>query len=129
MLTVITILILLVAVLLGAIVLIQNPKGGGLSATFGQAGNQLLGFQRSTDIVEKWTWGLIATLLVLTLLTSAFLGNGTAPGAPTGPAGADPTRATQPLNTSPTPSLVPQQQQAPAEAPAGAQEGSAEDPG
>lgn len=106
---IITILILLVAVLLGAIVLIQNPKGGGLSATFGQAGNQLLGFKRSTDIVEKWTWGLLTALLVLTLATSAFLGSGTSSVVPTGPQGADPTRVTVPTTTAPAPALIPQE--------------------
>jgi preprotein translocase subunit SecG len=110
---VITILILLVCVLLGAIVLIQNPKGGGLSSTFGQAGNQLLGFQRSTDIVEKWTWGLLVALLALTLMTSAFIERGT-PGVPTGPTGADPTRVQAPPSAAPAPTL---ELPAPADAP------------
>lgn len=97
MIEAIVIIILIVCVLLGAIVLIQNPKGGGLSATFGQAGNQLLGFQRSTDIVEKWTWGLLIALFVLTLSTSAFTG-GTAPVQQPGnlQEQADPTRVVTP---------------------------------
>ncbi len=109
MIEAITIIILIACILLGAIVLIQNPKGGGLSATFGQAGNQILGFQRSTDIVEKWTWGLIVAVFVLTLSTSAFINrtpvNQTAPGlAPQ----ADPSRAqTAPGGFAPAPTLVP----------------------
>ena len=51
----VTILIVVVCVLLGAVVLIQNPKGGGLSSSFGGVGQQLLGARRSTDIVEKLT--------------------------------------------------------------------------
>jgi preprotein translocase subunit SecG len=70
----ITILTLVVCVLLMFIILIQNPKGGGLSATFGGASNQLLGFQKVTDLVEKWTWGLAILLLVLSLATKAFVG-------------------------------------------------------
>jgi preprotein translocase subunit SecG len=107
MIEAITIIILLVCVMLGAIVLIQNPKGGGLSATFGQAGNQLLGFQRSTDIVEKWTWGLLVALFVLTLSTSAFIDRNPAAPVQDGLAPqADPTRATAPVSA-PAPSLVP----------------------
>ncbi|MBI1192684.1 MAG: preprotein translocase subunit SecG [Bacteroidetes bacterium] len=121
MIEVITIIILIVCFLLGAIVLIQNPKGGGLSASFGQAGNQLLGFQRSTDIVEKWTWGLLVAIFVLTLSTSAFINRSpvsTQPGnfAPQ----ADPSLViTPPTSAAPAPSLTPAEQapteQAPAE--------------
>ena len=68
-----TILIIIVCILLMFIILIQNPKGGGLSATFGGASNQLLGFQKVTDLVEKWTWGLAILLLVLSLSTKAFV--------------------------------------------------------
>jgi preprotein translocase subunit SecG len=92
---IITIVILIVCVLLGAIVLIQNPKGGGLSATFGQAGNQLLGFQRSTDIVEKWTWGLAIALLVLCLSTVAMIPSDAAPSL--GGVQSDPNLVTQPV--------------------------------
>jgi protein translocase SecG subunit len=49
----ITILITIVCILLGAVVLIQNPKGGGLSGSFGGVGQQLLGARRSTDIIDK----------------------------------------------------------------------------
>ena len=73
MYTVITILIILVAVLLGAVVLIQNPKGGGLSGSFGGVGQQLLGARRSTDIIEKLTWGFAAGLLFFCLTTSFFI--------------------------------------------------------
>lgn len=69
----ITILIILVCILLGAVVLIQNPKGGGLNATFGGVGQQLLGARRSTDVVEKMTWGFAGALLFLCLSTSFFV--------------------------------------------------------
>ena len=69
----VTILIVVVCVLLGAVVLIQNPKGGGLNASFGGVGQQLLGARRSTDIVEKLTWGFAVGLIVLCLSTSFFV--------------------------------------------------------
>jgi len=74
----ITILIIVVCALLGAVVLIQNPKGGGLSASFGGVGQQLLGARRSTDVVEKLTWGLAFALIVLCLLTTVFVPKRTA---------------------------------------------------
>ncbi len=70
----VTILIIVVCVLLGAVVLIQNPKGGGLSASFGGVGQQLLGARRSTDVVEKLTWGLAFALIFLCLSTTFFVG-------------------------------------------------------
>jgi preprotein translocase subunit SecG len=73
----ITILIILVCILLGAIVLIQNPKGGGLNASMGGVGQQLLGARRSTDIVEKLTWGFAAALIVFSLSTAFFVSKGT----------------------------------------------------
>jgi preprotein translocase subunit SecG len=69
----ITILIVIICALLGAVVLIQNPKGGGLNASFGGVGQQLLGARRSTDVVEKLTWGFAVGLIVLCLSTSFFV--------------------------------------------------------
>ncbi|HWB62192.1 MAG TPA: preprotein translocase subunit SecG [Chitinophagales bacterium] len=73
----ITILIVIVCILLGAVVLIQNPKGGGLSSSFGGVGQQLLGARRSTDLIEKLTWGFAFALIFLSL-TSAFFVDKTA---------------------------------------------------
>lgn len=76
MYTFITILVIIVCVLLGAVVLIQNPKGGGLNANMGGVGQQLLGARRSTDIVEKLTWGFAIALIVFCLSTSFFVNKG-----------------------------------------------------
>src|SRR3954470_13348129 len=59
-------LAVIVCVLLGAIVLIQNPKGGGLSSNFSSS-SQLLGVQKTGDILEKGTWILAIALIVLSL--------------------------------------------------------------
>ncbi len=71
MITGLTILITLVCVLLMAVILIQNPKGGGIDSTFGGSGaNQMLGAAKSTDFIEKLTWGLAIALFVLCIITA-----------------------------------------------------------
>ena len=66
MLDFLTILIIIACVLLVLVVLIQNPKGGGLSSGFGSA-NQLGGVRQTTNILEKLTWGLAICIFVLSL--------------------------------------------------------------
>lgn len=67
----IIILIAIVSVLLMLVVLIQNPKGGGLDASFGGKGaQQVLGAARSTDFMEKLTWYLFGTMIVLCIAAS-----------------------------------------------------------
>ena len=61
------IIALIVCVLLGLFILIQNPKGGGLSSGF-SGSNNIMGVQRTGDFLEKGTWGLIIALMVLALL-------------------------------------------------------------
>jgi preprotein translocase subunit SecG len=77
MLTAITVLIALVCVLLMGAVLIQNPKGGGVDATFGGAqANQMFGAAKSADFIEKITWYLAITLFVLCIITALLVGEG-----------------------------------------------------
>lgn len=74
MLTLIITLIIIDAILLVLVVLAQNPKGSGLSSQFGGAGaTQLMGVKRTTDIMEKITWGLGIALVILTLSTDFFI--------------------------------------------------------
>jgi preprotein translocase subunit SecG len=77
MYTVITILIIVACAVLMLVVLIQNPKGGGLGQTFGGFSNQLLGVQRTTDFLEKATWVLIGSIAALSLATMIFMGKPT----------------------------------------------------
>ena len=72
----ISILIIIVAGLLALVVLAQNPKGGGLAAGFTGA-QQIGGVQRTADFLEKSTWTLAATLMVLCLVSSANRGSST----------------------------------------------------
>ncbi len=74
------ILIILASLLLALFVLIQNPKGGGLSSGF-SGGANLIGVQRTGDILEKGTWVLIIALMVFCVAInilgpSAGSGNG-----------------------------------------------------
>ncbi|MDE5609545.1 MAG: preprotein translocase subunit SecG [Bacteroidales bacterium] len=71
----ISVLLLIVCILLGLIVLIQNPKGGGLSSTFGGQGNQIMGARKTADFLEKGTWVLSIVLLVLSLIASYAIPN------------------------------------------------------
>lgn len=72
--TLLTILIVIASVLLVLLVLMQNPKGGGLSTDFGSA-QQLGGVKQTSDFIEKATWslaGIIAVLsIVMTLMYSS----------------------------------------------------------
>jgi preprotein translocase subunit SecG len=81
MYTFLLILIILVCLLLAAIVLIQNPKGGGLTSNFSSS-SQLLGVQKTGDILEKGTWILAITLIVLSLAINVAVK--TAPAGSTG---------------------------------------------
>ncbi|MFN5648201.1 MAG: preprotein translocase subunit SecG, partial [Sphingobacteriales bacterium] len=47
------ILIIVASALLGLIVLIQNPKGGGLSGNIAGFSNQFMGVKQTTDVLEK----------------------------------------------------------------------------
>ena len=63
------VLITIVCFLLIIVIMVQNPKGGGLSSTI--SGTQMLGgVQKTTDFLDKSTWTLATVLIVLILLSS-----------------------------------------------------------
>lgn len=62
------ILILIAAVLLILTVLAQNPKSG-MAANFG-ASNQVMGVRQTADFLEKFTWGLAISIVVLSLIAT-----------------------------------------------------------
>lgn len=72
----IVIIAVIVAILLALVVLVQNPKGGGLATGF-QGVAQVGGVQRTTDFLEKATWYLCAGLFILCLVSSRFFSTGT----------------------------------------------------
>ncbi|MFV8343156.1 preprotein translocase subunit SecG [Flavobacterium sp. XS2P39] len=63
------VLITIVCFLLIVVIMVQNPKGGGLSSAIG--GSQMLGgVQKTTDFLDKSTWTLATILIALILLSS-----------------------------------------------------------
>ena len=64
-----SILILITCALLLLVILVQNPKGGGLSSTFGE-GNQFMGVKKTSDFLEKSTWALALALVAFTLVSN-----------------------------------------------------------
>ncbi len=84
----IVILIVIVAVLLGIVVLVQNPKGGGLAVGF-QGATQVGGVQRTADFLEKATWYLAIGLFVLCLISAKWYTSSTILDQDSAPAGTE----------------------------------------
>lgn len=95
------VLIVIASAALGFVVLVQNPKGGGLSGNVGGLSNQFMGVKQTTDVLEKGTWLFAGIIAALALFSTLFL---------KGDAGAD----VNPLQNVPTST----QQTAPAPQPA-----------
>jgi len=70
------ILIVLACVALGFIVLVQNPKGGGLSGSIAGFSNQFMGVKQTTDVLEKGTWIFAIIIALLCVFSAAFLSKG-----------------------------------------------------
>ena len=69
------VLITIVCFLLIIVIMVQNPKGGGLSSALG--GSQMIGgVQKTTDFLDKSTWYLAGTLITLILLSSLSFNGG-----------------------------------------------------
>jgi preprotein translocase subunit SecG len=75
------ILIILASVILGFIVLVQNPKGGGLAGSFAGLSNQFMGVKQTTDVLEKGTWLFAAVIGVLCLASTFFISGSSGPTA------------------------------------------------
>lgn len=75
--TLLMILIIIASILLVIIIMAQNPKGGGLSGTFGGSGAAQFGVQRTNDFMEKSTWTLAITIAVLIILSVILTGKPT----------------------------------------------------
>jgi preprotein translocase subunit SecG len=63
---------IIICVLLALLILIQEPKGGGLSSGFAGS-NNIMGVQRTGDFLEKGTWVLIISLMVVVLLINVVV--------------------------------------------------------
>ena len=66
MYTLLVVLIVIAAILMIGIVLIQESKGGGLASNFSNY-NQIGGVRKTTDFIEKTTWGLAAAMVIISV--------------------------------------------------------------
>ena len=116
------ILIILASIVLGFIVLVQNPKGGGLAGNIAGFSNQFMGVKQTTDVLEKGTWIFAAVIGILCLVSSFFI-SASKSGVEdkSGKIGTAPVQQSAPvspgtLNTTPgvQPQATPNQQQQPA---------------
>ncbi len=115
MITLITVLIVIAAIALILIVLVQNSKGGGLSSGFSSS-NAIMGVRKTTDFLEKATWGLACFIMVMSIVCVMVKPKGTSAlqpeiGAPapvnTGAPDMSTTLPTLPSNTPATPAEQP----------------------
>ena len=71
MFTFLLVLIFLAAIVLIFAVLAQNPKGGGLSSAFGgSSATQFIGVKKTTDLLEKITWGAASVIMILAVVAN-----------------------------------------------------------
>lgn len=66
------ILIILAAVIISFLILVQNPKGGGLAGAIAGFNNQFMGVKQTTDVLEKGTWIMAVLIAVLCICSPIF---------------------------------------------------------
>lgn len=109
------ILILVASVVLGFVILVQNPKGGGLAGNVAGFSNQFMGVKQTTDVLEKGTWVFAAAIALLCLFSAFFIPrsesardvNARPNTSTSAPANPNTPGNTQPGNTQPNPQQTP----------------------
>lgn len=66
-------ILIVASIILGVIILIQNPKGGGLNSSLSGIGNSLMGVKQTNNILEKGTWVFAAIIGFLCLTSALFI--------------------------------------------------------
>ena len=61
------IFIVIASLLMIGIVLIQESKGGGLASNFSSS-NAIMGVRKTTDFIEKATWGLAIAMVFFSIV-------------------------------------------------------------
>jgi preprotein translocase subunit SecG len=112
------ILVIIISVIIGFFILVQNPKGGGLAGNIAGFNSQFMGVKQTTDVLEKGTWVMAVAIALLCIFSTVFIpktaavdtreirgGRPTAPAqqAPVQQAPAQPAPATVPPATTPNP--------------------------
>ena len=67
------ILLLLICILLGLIILIQNPKGGGLTGNVAGFSNQFMGVKQTNNVLEKGTWVLAIAVGLFCIFSTVLI--------------------------------------------------------
>ena len=67
------ILIVLACAVLGFIILVQNPKGGGLAGNVAGFNNQFMGVKQTNDLLERGTWIFSIVIGLLAVFSSFFM--------------------------------------------------------
>lgn len=67
MVTLITVLIIIASIILILVVLVQKSQGGGLASNFSSS-NAVMGVRKTTDFIEKATWGLVGFIIVMSII-------------------------------------------------------------
>ena len=76
MYNIILFLIIFLSFLLVLVIMVQNPKGGGLASTFGGDSQQIGGVKKTTDFLDRSTWILASRLFLLILFSNITLNSG-----------------------------------------------------
>lgn len=108
------ILVVLASAILGFVILVQNPKGGGLAGNVAGLSNQFMGVKQTTDVLERGTWIFATVVALLCLFSAIFIPQASSSNnnlleqlntkpAATVPATAPAGQGTQPLTPAPAP--------------------------
>jgi preprotein translocase subunit SecG len=108
------ILVLVSSAILGFVILVQNPKGGGLAGNVGGLSNQFMGVKQTTDVLERGTWIFSTVVALLCIFSAMFIPKATSRNnnlleqlntkpAATAPAQTPSNQGTQPLAPAPAP--------------------------
>lgn len=108
------ILVVLASAILGFVILVQNPKGGGLAGNVAGLSNQFMGVKQTTDVLERGTWIFATVVALLCLFSAIFIPQASSSNnnlleqlntkpAATAPAPAPANQGAQPLTPAPAP--------------------------
>jgi len=104
------VLVVITSVVISLFILVQNPKGGGLSGSIAGFNSQFMGVKQTTDILEKGTWIMATAIGLLCLFSTVFIPSGSTSVQERNPGAARPaTEQTTPVIPPPaTPQQTPQ---------------------
>lgn len=74
--TILIILIGIIGLLMTLVVLLQSGQGGGLAGIASGSTTQILGSRQAPDVLEKITWILAGSFIVLCVLTNFAIDKG-----------------------------------------------------